>query len=141
VRIKTSVLWGLFICIILLGVVYIAQGIANGAQTSLLDLSRITLIGKTILSLAALLLILHSVWVLGVFSGITFVTLNIMMGLAFEIVGVNYSAVFGGHYVYNPAIYPRIFNVPLLIPLIWAGFIYGGYIIVSSLHFGSAEEG
>jgi uncharacterized membrane protein len=39
------------------------------------------------------------------------------MGLTFEIVGVKYGMVFGGYYVYNPAVSPSILGVPLLIPL------------------------
>lgn len=129
---RSIILWGLFIGIILLGAVYVIQSITGSSNSSLLNFSGLTLVGKIILCLAILLLMLHSVWTLGVFRGMSLVALSFTMGLVFEIVGVNYAMVFGGHYFYDTAIQPRILDVPLLIPLIWAGFIYAGYSIVSS---------
>ena len=131
-RYRSIILWGLFISIVLLGALYIIHVIRGGPDRSILDFGRLTLIGRMILGLAALLLVLHAVWTLGIFRGTSFVALSFVIGLVFEIVGVNYGRVFGGHYFYNPTVHPRILNVPLLIPLIWAGFIYAGYCIVSS---------
>jgi len=122
----------LFIGIILLGAVYVIQSITGNSNTSVLNFSGLSIVGKIILGLATLLLILHSVWTLGVFGGTSLVALGFTAGLVSEIVGVNYAEIFGGHYFYNIAIHPRILDVPLLIPLIWAGFIYAGYSIVSS---------
>ena len=131
-RYRTIILWGLFIGIILLGAVYVIQSITGSSNSSLLNFSGLPLVGKIILGLAALLLILHSVWTLGVFRGLGLVALGFTTGLVFEVLGVKYGTVFGGYYFYDAAIHPRILDVPPLIPLIWAGFIYAGYSIVSS---------
>jgi uncharacterized membrane protein len=131
-RYRTIILWGLFIGIILLGTIYINQEITGSSNTCILNFSGLTMVGKLILGLATLLLFLHSVWTLGVFSGTSLIALSFTTGLIFEIVGVNYAEIFGGHYFYNIDGNPRILDVPLLIPLIWAGFIYAGYSIVSS---------
>ncbi len=131
-RYRTIILWGLFIGIILLGTIYVNQEITGSSDTSILNFSGLTMVGKLIIGLAILLLILHSVWTLGVFSGPSLIALSFTTGLIFEIVGVNYAEIFGGHYVYNIDANPRILDVPLLIPLIWAGFIYAGCSIVSS---------
>jgi putative membrane protein len=131
-RYRSVILWGLFLSIILLGVLSVIQEITGRSSTPLLNISGLTVVGKLILGLAALLLILHSLWTLGISKGTVLVALSFVIGLVFEILGVNYGMVFGGHYIYNPAVHPRILNVPLLIPLIWAGFIYAGHSIVSS---------
>jgi len=87
---------------------------------------------KIILGLALLLLILHSVWTLGYVYGIFLVALCFITGFVFEILGLSYGTVFGGHYLYHPGTRPTLLGVPLMVPLIWAGFIYAGYTIASS---------
>src|SRR5208283_1006591 len=132
-RQRAVILWGLFLSIILLGVAYIVEAIASNPKTSLLDLTRITFTGDLIVVLAATLLTLHSMWTLGLYRGLSLVAISFIIGLLSEVVGVRYGTVFGGRYMYNPGIYPQVFGVPLLVPLIWAGFIYTAYSAVSCL--------
>lgn len=131
-RYRAYILWALFAVIILLGIIYVAQGMTVKMHTSIIDFNGTRLTGRLILILAALLLILHAIWTLGAWGGAVFVSISFAMGLVFEIVGVKYGTVFGGRYIYDAAAKPAILGVPWLVPLIWAGFIYGGYSIVSS---------
>ena len=131
-RYKAFILWGIFAGVVLLGTVYITQIIDGTVHSSILNLSGANPTGIVILVLATLLLILHSAWTMGFVKSLSLLSLSFLAGLAFEVVGVKSGIAFGGTYVYNPAIQPAVAGVPLLIPLIWAGFIYGGYAIVSS---------
>jgi putative membrane protein len=101
-------------------------------HTPILDFNEFNPGKIVILSLATLLLVVHAAWTIGVPSGIILVALGFVFGLVFELAGVAYGTVFGGHYIYNIAIQPSVMGVPWLIPLIWSGFIYIGYTIVSS---------
>jgi putative membrane protein len=78
---------------------------------------------------------------LGISRGTGLVALGFMTGLIFEVVGVNYMAIFGGYYIYDASIQPKLLDVPLLIPVIWAGFIYAGYSIVYSFAVWINREG
>jgi len=140
-RYRTFILWCIFSAIFFLSALYITQDIFDSEKVSILDLGELTFVGKLILSLAVTLLILHSVWTLDISGGITFVILSLLTGLIIEVLGVNYGVVFGGYYVYDPLAYPRVLGVPFLIPLIWAGFIYAGYCIISSFYLWTDRTG
>jgi putative membrane protein len=80
-----------------------------------------------------LILCLHSIFTFGLFNSILLIIPPFIIGLLFEILGVNFGVVFGGSYFYNPSsLGPMIFNVPVLIPFFWSFFIYTGYLITSS---------
>jgi putative membrane protein len=133
-RYKSVILWGLFGAILLSGILYTLHAMPGDTHTPLLDFNEFNPGKILILSLATLLLVIHAAWTIGVPSGIILVALGFVFGLAFEIAGMAYGTVFGGHYIYNIAIKPSIMGVPWLIPLIWSGFIYIGYTIVSSFN-------
>jgi uncharacterized membrane protein len=92
------------------------------------------------LLLAAALLILHASWTLTYQRGLAFILLAAAVGFVFEVVGVNYGSVFGGHYVYQSDGRLMLFGVPWAIPLYWAALIYASYNVVSSFLFWTNRE-
>ncbi len=65
--------------------------------------------------------------------GLLFILLSSLTGLFFEVAGVKYGVVFGGHYEYNNQYFGlTLFNIPLLVPIYWTVFIYIGYSLVTS---------
>ncbi len=127
---KEKILWGIFIFMAVLNII----GIDSFWGLSLInDPSFISLF---MFSLAVAWLTLHAAWTLTYFRGAIFILLASLTGLIFEIIGMKYGTVFGGgHYVYQMNNKSTFFDVPLLIPLCWAGLIYTGYNIVSSFLF------
>jgi uncharacterized membrane protein len=138
--IRARVLWGLFFGIVVLGLLYIFQIATGQVQGSLLNLTGVNLTAKLILVLASTLLILHSMWTLGLLRSTLFLSLGFSTGLVSEIFGVRFGTIFGGHYLYNPSIHPGVMGVPLVIPVVWAGFIYAGYCVVSSCQAWAKRE-
>jgi putative membrane protein len=56
-----------------------------------------------------------------------------LIGLAFESAGVRYSFLFGSRYIYNSQEFGlMLLDVPLVVPMYWAVFIYLGYSITTS---------
>lgn len=131
---RSYILWGLFIGLLVTGVIHISRIITSETHSSLVDFSQGSPTGSLLLGLAVLLLFLHSLWTIGFHRGLALVGIGFVLALLFEILGVNYGAIFG-HYAYHPAINPRVMDVPLLVPAIWAGFIYGSFSIMSSFYF------
>ncbi|MDI6840711.1 MAG: carotenoid biosynthesis protein [bacterium] len=87
------------------------------------------------LFLPVVLLILHAVWTLTYFRGLVFICLALLTALIFEMFGLKYGTLFGGHFVYQLNNKLIFFNIPLLVLLYWAVFIYISYNIVSSFLF------
>jgi putative membrane protein len=80
-----------------------------------------------------IILLLHSTFIFGLVRSIFLLVPPFVIGLLFEIIGVNFGVVFGGSYFYNASsLGPMVFNVPILIPFFWSFFIYTGYLITSS---------
>jgi uncharacterized membrane protein len=129
---RARILWGLFFGVVFLGLLYVCQIATGQVQSSILNLSGATLTAKLILALATTLLVLHTIWTLGLRQGTLFLSLGFCVGLGAEILGIRFGTIFGGHYLYNPAIHPAVMGVPLVIPVIWAGFLYIGHCVVSS---------
>jgi uncharacterized membrane protein len=131
-RHREKILWIIFLIIV-------AIGIADIIST-FLGLSLFKPAARVALLLAAVLLILHATWTLTYRRGLTFILLAAAVGFVFEVVGVNYGCVFGGHYVYQSDNRLMLFGVPWTIPLYWAALIYAGYNIVSSFLFWTNRE-
>lgn len=132
---REKILWGVFISIVVIGVAVIIGGFwaLSSAKDPSLNFVKISL--RVALLLAVALLLLHAAWTLTYFRGFAFILLCWLTGFLFEVIGVNYGVVFGGHYVYPSNDELMFFGVPWLIPLYWAAFIYAGYNIVSSFLF------
>ena len=58
-----------------------------------------------------------------------FVSIAILVSTINEIIGSKYGLIFGGKYHYDQTLTPgpMIYNIPLLIPIVWSGLIYMGY--------------
>ena len=132
---RAKILWGIFVSIVIIGITDIigAFWAFSSQEGALIDFIKISL--RVALLLAVVLLILHATWTLTCFRGIAFILLSSLTGFIFEIIGVKYGAVFGGHYVYHSDNKLMFFDVPWSVPLYWAAFIYAGYNIVSSFLF------
>lgn len=124
---KEKILWGIFIFMAVLNII----GIDSFWGLSLINDPSFT--SLFMFSLAVTWVALHAAWTLTYFRGAIFILLASLTGLIFEIIGMKYGSVFGGgRYVYQMNHQSTFFDVPLLIPLCWAGLIYTGYNIVSS---------
>ena len=64
-----------------------------------------------------------------------FVSIAILVSTTNEIIGSKYGLIFGGKYHYDQTLTPgpMIYNIPLLIPIVWSGLIYMGYSYSSFL--------
>ena len=83
--------------------------------------------------LPIIVLLLHSFWLFGFKKSLLILLPPYFIGLLFEVIGVNYGVIFGGHYFYNPtSLGPLLLNVPILIPFFWSFFVYTAYVITSS---------
>lgn len=83
------------------------------------------------LVLPALILFIHSIWVLSAKRALFFVFLACLIGFLSEFIGLNSGIIFGGHYVYQQRSW-MLFDVPISVILYWAVFTYLGYSIVNS---------
>jgi uncharacterized membrane protein len=88
----------------------------------------------SVLLLPVICLLLHSFWSLGVSRAITFLLLASLIGLFFEVWGLSSGVIFGGHYIYKQGAF-MLFNVPYIVPIYWAVFIYTSYCITNSFLF------
>lgn len=117
---KTYILWGLFYfsaIIPLLSFVGVSSPYINIIQYCL----------------PLTLLLWHSIWIFGLAKSALLLIPPFIIGLIFEIIGVNFGMLFGGSYFYHPEnLGPLLFNVPILIPCFWSFFVYSGYLITSS---------
>lgn len=136
-----KILWGIFIFTIFVVIVDLFSEFFG------LNLTRNSTVDFLKISLPVLLLTLHSFYTLNILRGSIFILIALLSGFLFEIVGMKYGIVFGGHYVYQvsdkltfintPLFSSRlmVFDVPLLVPLFWSVFIYLSYSIVSAILF------
>ena len=64
-----------------------------------------------------------------------FVSIAIIVSAVNEIIGSKYGLIFGGKYHYDQTLTPgpMIYNIPLLIPIVWSGLIYMSYSYISFL--------
>ena len=123
---KSKILWGIFVLIVVVVVIDIIKGESSGYNS-------LSIIDFLIIFLPVALLLLHMTWTLGYIRGAIFILLASLTGLIFEIIGVKYGTIFGGHYIYQSQNFRLMFlDVPLLVPLYWTIFIYTGYTMVSS---------
>jgi uncharacterized membrane protein len=125
-RLHYNLLWTVFVCALLLGVLEIAghalgRGIVADSPINFLRYA-----------LPAALLVLHCTWALGIKRGCCFILIAILAGFIAEVISIRYGIIFGGKYSYHTG-EPRLLGVPLAVPLFWAIFIYGGYSLTTSL--------
>jgi uncharacterized membrane protein len=126
-RHREKILWIIFLIIVAIGIADIIS--------IFLGLSFFKPAARVALLLAAVLLILHATWTLSYRRGLALILLSSAIGFIFEVIGVNYGCVFGGHYVYQSDNRLMLFGVPWVIPLYWAALIYAGYNVVTSFLF------
>jgi len=138
---QVKILWGIFVFTVIIVIIDIIGEFLG------LSLTKNRTIDFLKISLPVILVILHAGYTLTYFRGFVFILLASLIGLIFEIVGVKYGILFGGHYVYQvsnklmflsaPLFSNKLMisNIPLLVPLYWAVFIYVSYSIVSSFLF------
>ena len=81
-----------------------------------------------------MLLILHSFWTLGAVRASVFILIAMVVGLLFEIWGLTSGVVFGGRYIYEQSSL-MLFDVPYIVPIYWAVFVYTSYCISNSFLF------
>jgi uncharacterized membrane protein len=74
----------------------------------------------------------HAIYTLGVRHALTFLTLATLISLALEAVGVATGAVYGPYH-YTDSLGPRLFDVPLAVPLSWFMVIYPSYALANYL--------
>jgi uncharacterized membrane protein len=74
----------------------------------------------------------HAVYTLGARHALTFLALATLISLAFEAVGVATGAVYGPYH-YTDSLGPRLFDVPLAVPLSWFMVIYPSYALANYL--------
>ena len=74
----------------------------------------------------------HAITMLGWRHALIFAALSTLISLAFEAVGVATGAIYGSyHYADLPG--PRLFDVPLVIPMAWFMVIYPSYALANTL--------
>jgi uncharacterized membrane protein len=86
-----------------------------------------------------LCLLFHSLWSLTMPRAIMFLLLASLIGLLSEVLGLSSGVIFGGHYVYQQSAF-MLFNVPYIVPIYWAVFIYTSYCITNSFLFWSKKN-
>jgi len=74
----------------------------------------------------------HAVYTLGHRHALAFLALTTLISLAFEGVGVATGAVYGPYH-YTDSLGPRLFGVPLAVPLSWFMVIYPSYALANYL--------
>jgi len=74
----------------------------------------------------------HAMYMLGLRHALAFFALAALISLAFEAAGVATGAVYGPYH-YTDFLDPKLFDVPLLVPLSWFMIIYPGYALVNYL--------
>lgn len=119
-RWKARLLWALFAVNVLSILVY-------SLFVSKTDFSQ----DWIILALPVIALFLHALWTLGIKYGLIFIITSAFIGFVAEAAALEYGVIFGGDYSYNMDVL-FIAQVPLLVILYWAVFIYTGYCIVNS---------
>ena len=122
---REKILWGLLILEFAIFIKSLSAGLVMNPFV-LDSLPKVLLV-----SLPVILLILHAVWTLPASRGIMFILIAATTGLIFEIIGLRGGTVFGGPYEYHLGGW-TMFEVPLLVVLFWAVFIYTGYCITTS---------
>ncbi len=130
---KAKIVWSLFFLILLVSAVNV---LGKLFEPSFLQ-SRF--LSSLMLYLPVLLLLLHSIWTLSFFRGISFILIAAFTGFIFEFIGLKYGVVFGGNYVYAPGGI-KFFTVPLNVIFYWSVFIYIGYCITNSFLYWLNKE-
>jgi uncharacterized membrane protein len=131
VRYFHIVVWVLYIALCCIGISFVIYTLSRPYSPLTGFLDKLMLF-TGLLILAGLLLLLHSMLTLGYRRGPLLLLISFLVGLLFEIIGVNWGTTFGGPYVYQSQNQVLILGVPLIIPLFWAGIIYTCYTISSS---------
>lgn len=122
---KSNVLWVLLIFTIALPIIDIFTNRMGGFLFALVSL--------LIIVMPVVILFLHAIWMLGWRRGLLFIVLAGVTGFIFEVIGVNLNMFFGGEYYYSSEHFgPLLWQVPIVIALYWAVFIYSGYSITNS---------
>lgn len=122
---KIKILWIIFFFIILASVANVIGDLLG------LSLFKISFFNSLIVFIPVVLLLLHSIWTLSFFRGMTFILIASLTGFFFEFIGLKNGIIFGGNYIYSPEGI-KIFTVPLNVVLYWGVFIYTGYCITNS---------
>lgn len=125
---KNKILWTVFLVTLVFALIEVVTRVFVADSPKLTSFTFLTLM------LPAIVLILHAMWKLSFFRGLGFIFVSMLTGFIFEFVGLNYGIVFGGTYKYH-GLGPMLYDIPLLVPLYWAVFIYAGYTISSSFLF------
>jgi len=74
----------------------------------------------------------HAIYTLGLRHALLFLALAALVSLAFEAVGVATGAVYGPYH-YTDRLGPRLFDVPLAVPMSWFMVIYPSYALANFL--------
>lgn len=124
---KVNIIWTLFfICLFTIGI-HLANRLLNlGLNPEITE--------NLMLFFPAVLLVLHSTFTLGVNKAFGFICLAALVGLIMEILGLQTGVIFGGNYVYKQSSF-MLFNVPLIVPIYWAIFIYTTYCVSNAFLF------
>ncbi|ABW00956.1 carotenoid biosynthesis protein [Caldivirga maquilingensis] len=76
----------------------------------------------------------HSIMNMEARRAFTFLVITFLVSMAFELLGVNYGIPFGKYY-YTQGLGPKVYGVPILIPLLWSSLgyftliAYGDYVL------------
>lgn len=122
---KKRILWGLFILMAVCGVVPAVCRTA-GYDSEIFDIAN-----GFVFKVPVLFLLLYSAWTLGTGRALMLIGIVFVTSSAFEFGGIQSGALFGGHYVYHQRAL-SLGDLPLFVPLYWAGLIFIAYSMTSS---------
>jgi uncharacterized membrane protein len=74
----------------------------------------------------------HAIYKLGLCHALVFLALAAFISLVFEAVGVATGAIYGPYH-YTGSLGPRLFQVPLVVPMAWFMVIYPSYVLANYL--------
>ena len=74
----------------------------------------------------------HAIYTLGPRHALAFLGLSAAISLAFEAVGVATGAIYGPYH-YTDSLGPKLFDVPLAVPISWFMVIYPSYALANTL--------
>src|SRR3989339_619321 len=95
-----------------------------------IDLTTIWLYKALLLGFPVILLLLHSIYVLGARKAMFFMILSMFAGWLAETIGLSYGQFFGGEYIYHES--PLTIGlVPFDVVFYWSVFIYTSYSMVN----------
>lgn len=116
----------LFVVAVVLFLFYLAIT----AHTGISNLERIPF--TLVVPVAAAFALTHSVYMLGWRRALALFVIATSFSCAFELAGVHTGRVFGP-YCYTHLLGPRLFGLPIIIPLAWYQMLYPAYVIANMI--------